>query len=320
MNLKALILALPAAFITLSASESFGRTDLAVDGFGAHQNLTSDYNFDRRYSLRKTITIPEMHLKSLHEIRQTPLSKSLVGKKKVMLPRVKPDTKPSVSISPQFRFDSNNERKLSTLPSNLQGVFGTKKVKFSTIANKKNWARVRDAAFSPSTKVKCDDPSQCAIKTSAYSKLIEQTGGKTLDVQLQAVNSFVNSQITYKEDIDGYNNLDYWATASQTINNGYGDCEDFAILKYNLLLKMGVSADAMSLIVLKDNDRDLFHAVLAVKTSEGYFVLDNLNDKVYADYKVRNYQPLYSFSQDKSWLHGKQKIRHADLTSKKDVL
>ncbi|MDN3721852.1 transglutaminase-like cysteine peptidase [Roseibium salinum] len=117
-------------------------------------------------------------------------------------------------------------------------------------------------------------------------------------------NRVVNQNIRYREDQVTYKRLDYWATADETVRNGAGDCEDFAILKYALLLEAGVPASSMSLVVLKDLKRDLFHAVLAVSTNKGHFILDNVASRVYLDKEVPHYRPMFSFSTDRSWIHG----------------
>ena len=61
--------------------------------------------------------------------------------------------------------------------------------------------------------------------------------------------------------------LDYWAKPSEILAHRAGDCEDFAILKMAALLRAGIPAQSMSLVVLQDRRRKFFHAVLSVSTS-----------------------------------------------------
>ncbi|MEM2933575.1 MAG: hypothetical protein QXQ02_06570 [Halobacteria archaeon] len=44
------------------------------------------------------------------------------------------------------------------------------------------------------------------------------------------VEEYVLSKIPYASDYDVYYNLEYWATPTETLKNGMGDCEDRAIL------------------------------------------------------------------------------------------
>ncbi len=128
------------------------------------------------------------------------------------------------------------------------------------------------------------------------------------------MNRTVNSVIKYTPDSQIYVENDHWATANQTIETGLGDCEDIAILKHSMLLRVGIPASSMSLVVLKDTSRNLYHAVLAVSTNSGHLILDNVSNNIYRDTSVHHYQPLYSFSDDPSWIHG------VDRKSKEVVL
>lgn len=137
---------------------------------------------------------------------------------------------------------------------------------------------------------------------------LEAAIGKARDARfverLRLVNSAVNAVIGYASDRQLYGRLDYWAAPSQTLRAGRGDCEDYAILKMAALKAAGIPASSMSLVVLRDRERDLFHAVLAVATDRGHFILDNAHDAVLLDSEIARYQPLFSMSRDRYWLHG----------------
>jgi hypothetical protein len=65
-----------------------------------------------------------------------------------------------------------------------------------------------------------------------------------------------------------YGKLDYWATPAEILLRGSGDCEDFAILKMTALIRAGLPGNTLSLVVVRDNGRGVFHAVLAVTVKE----------------------------------------------------
>ncbi len=81
------------------------------------------------------------------------------------------------------------------------------------------------------------------------------------------------------------------------------------------LLRAGIPAQAMSLVVLQDRRRGFFHAVLSVSTGSGTFILDSLNNTVLRDSDLPDYLPLYSFSTDRAWVHGSKPggARMADI-------
>src|SRR3546814_9490154 len=97
---------------------------------------------------------------------------------------------------------------------------------------------------------------------------------------LARVNQWVNREIAYIGDDRNYRQRDYWATAEQTIARGKGDCEDFAILKMQMLRAAGIDAERMKLVLLRDLAANADHAFLLVHTDAGKLVLDNVTDRL----------------------------------------
>jgi predicted transglutaminase-like cysteine proteinase len=91
------------------------------------------------------------------------------------------------------------------------------------------------------------------------------------------------------------------------VARGIGDCEDYALLKLAMLVALGVPETDMSVVVVKDTSRGIGHAILAVRTRDGYEVLDNLSDAVRRDSEVTSYVPLYSIGAAGAWVHGRRR-------------
>lgn len=155
----------------------------------------------------------------------------------------------------------------------------------------------------------------CRARASMLEAAVRQATGARFVERLRVVNSAVNRMIGYASDRQIYGRLDYWATPSQTLVAGRGDCEDYAILKMAALKAAGIPVSSMSLVVLRDRERDLFHAILAVATDKGHFILDNAHDTVLLDSDVSRYQPLFSMSRDRYWLHGTRRSEGQLLAS-----
>lgn len=155
----------------------------------------------------------------------------------------------------------------------------------------------------PEVDLKCQS-TQCAL-----TKEIAELQGKTLRERLDRINAAVNRNIQYTSDFQLYGRKDHWASPNETLARRRGDCEDYAILKMAALKEIGLPADSMSVVVVLDTRRDILHAVLAVATDNGYFILDNLSNQVSLDSTYPNYQPLFSTNTDNSWLHGRVKSR-----------
>lgn len=121
---------------------------------------------------------------------------------------------------------------------------------------------------------------------------------------LSQVNLWANRHIAYTEDKDQYGKSDFWAGARRTLKSGRGDCEDIALAKMHLLLAAGVSADDLIITIARDLVRRADHAVLIVRTDNGYVMLDNSSDEVLDASLGNDYRPILSFGSNQTWLHG----------------
>ena len=95
-------------------------------------------------------------------------------------------------------------------------------------------------------------------------------------VLLDKVNTWVNRNIEYIPDQVLYNTIDYWATPKETLKYLKGDCEDFVILKYFLLLQYGINKSDLLFMYNRINRGFLVqsHIVLVYKKNN-LIVLDN---------------------------------------------
>jgi predicted transglutaminase-like cysteine proteinase len=129
-----------------------------------------------------------------------------------------------------------------------------------------------------------------------------QEAGKVMDGHpLTMVNMWVNWHVRYQED----RNNDTWGDALSTLERGFGDCEDFAITKMTLLSELGVSADDMFLVLLRDRQR-ASHAVLAVRDRGAFYILDNRTDKLQLAQNITDYTPIVSYSGPFAWTYGRK--------------
>ena len=92
---------------------------------------------------------------------------------------------------------------------------------------------------------------------------------------IRRVNLIVNATIKPRSDMDHWNVLDRWVLPT----DGYGDCEDYVLLKRKLLLAQGLPRQALLVTIVKDENGE-GHAILTVKTDRGDFILDNMSDEV----------------------------------------
>ena len=93
---------------------------------------------------------------------------------------------------------------------------------------------------------------------------------------IHEVNQAVNFSIMPRTDIEIYGEEEVWAYPDVA-----GDCEDYALLKRHMLIERGFSAGDLLVTVVRKPDGE-GHAVLTLRTAEGDYVLDNLEDEVLA--------------------------------------
>jgi len=93
--------------------------------------------------------------------------------------------------------------------------------------------------------------------------------------ELVRINRLVNTRIRPMTDLDHYGVVEKWAYP----DDGYGDCEDYVLLKRRMLMEAGWPREALLITVVRDKKGD-GHAVLTVKTDQGEFVLDNQNEEI----------------------------------------
>ena len=93
--------------------------------------------------------------------------------------------------------------------------------------------------------------------------------------ELDAVNRHVNAVIEPVTDQELYGVPEWWAVPSlRADGSGKGDCEDYALLKRQMLIKRGWPVSSVLMTVVRD-EKGEGHAVLTARTAQGDFVLDN---------------------------------------------
>ena len=89
------------------------------------------------------------------------------------------------------------------------------------------------------------------------------------------INKWVNDTIKPITDLEHWGVVERWNYP----DDGFGDCEDYVLLKRRMLMQAGWPRQALLITVVRDKKGD-GHAVLTVKTDKGEFILDNQNETV----------------------------------------
>ena len=87
---------------------------------------------------------------------------------------------------------------------------------------------------------------------------------------LVRINKWVNDNVKPMTDLEHWGVVEKWSYP----DDGYGDCEDYVLLKRRMLMEAGWPREALLITVVREKNGN-GHAVLTVKTDKGEFILDN---------------------------------------------
>jgi len=88
--------------------------------------------------------------------------------------------------------------------------------------------------------------------------------------EIKRINVAVNTSVKPMTDMDHWGVVERWNYP----DDGYGDCEDYALQKRKLLMAAGWPREALLMTVVRDQNGN-GHAVLTVKTDRGEYILYN---------------------------------------------
>jgi predicted transglutaminase-like cysteine proteinase len=117
-----------------------------------------------------------------------------------------------------------------------------------------------------------ETPSECNTRPmEARDVVLSQKSWK----DLVRINKWVNDNVKPMTDLEHWGVVERWSYPT----DGYGDCEDYVLLKRKMLMQAGWPRQALLITVVRDIKGE-GHAVLTVKTDKGEYILDNQEEPV----------------------------------------
>jgi predicted transglutaminase-like cysteine proteinase len=124
------------------------------------------------------------------------------------------------------------------------------------------------------TEFCANSPGECPGGTAQPRDIVlTQTAWR----DLLRVNRWVNETVKPMTDMEHWGVVEKWSLPT----DGYGDCEDYVLMKRKMLIDAGWPREALLITVVRDRNGE-GHAILTVKTDKGEFILDNQNENVVA--------------------------------------
>jgi predicted transglutaminase-like cysteine proteinase len=130
------------------------------------------------------------------------------------------------------------------------------------------------------------------------------------EARLQTLNLFFNRRVVFRDDIEVWGQIDYWATPLEMLGRGEGDCEDYAIAKYFSLVAAGVNPARMRLVYVKATLAGVSGAVQQAHMVLAYYgaggntdplILDNLISEIRPASRRPDLLPVFSFNTEGLW-------------------
>lgn len=142
----------------------------------------------------------------------------------------------------------------------------------------------------------------------ALRQTLSSVAGQPELMQLGLINEFYNRRLLFRDDLDNWGQVDYWASPLESLQRGQADCEDFAIAKYFTLAGMGVPHQRLRLVYVRATQGGpggpvQAHMVLAYYPSPEAepLVLDNLITDVRPAGRRPDLSPVFSFNAEGIW-------------------
>jgi predicted transglutaminase-like cysteine proteinase len=114
-----------------------------------------------------------------------------------------------------------------------------------------------------------------------YEKSIQALQDKAKKEQLKTINFQLNRLLPQYDSVINKKE-DNWATPKEFLQVGFGDCEDYVLIKYYSLIKLGFDEKKLFLTIVKENYYGGHHMVLSYfeKKETSPLILDNLSFKI----------------------------------------
>lgn len=119
------------------------------------------------------------------------------------------------------------------------------------------------------------DDEACNIEDKRFDDIVESARARDGLARIGEINRTVNLIIRPASDLQRFGVRDHWSAPLETLRDGVGDCEDYAILKYMVLREAGFAEGDLQFVIVRDPVLRADHAVVAVRHDNRWIVLDN---------------------------------------------
>lgn len=143
-----------------------------------------------------------------------------------------------------------------------------------------------------------EDIAACPWTARRFLMLVSAAGASRGRRRIGIINRAINLAIRPASDWSQWSVPDRWSTPLETLSRGRGDCEDYAIAKYQALLRAGLRPQDVRLVIVHLNPVDEDHAMVAVRLDGDWVMLDNRRFALIRDISLRGIRPMFVLDHD----------------------
>jgi predicted transglutaminase-like cysteine proteinase len=142
------------------------------------------------------------------------------------------------------------------------------------------------------------DDAQCDRASRKFIAITASASNGDVRSRVETVNRTVNQAIRYVSDYEQHGVADLWSSPLETLASGAGDCEDYAIAKFAVLLATGIPEKDLKVLLVRDLAVRQDHAVLTVRINGRWLVLDNRRMALIETADLPEFMPLFAINHD----------------------
>jgi predicted transglutaminase-like cysteine proteinase len=133
--------------------------------------------------------------------------------------------------------------------------------------------------------------NECSEEENHFLAIVDDGLAHEGIARIGTINRDINLSIVPRNDRE-------WSTPLETFANGSGDCKDYAIAKYAALREIGIAADDIHILIVRNRYLGAEHAVVAVRTEQKWLILDNRWLALVEDAMLPNFIPIFELGED----------------------
>ena len=203
-----------------------------------------------------------------------------------------------------FLFLLPGSRSLADAPPYTASVFRSIEARFDDVQPFRKWVAMLERMLVQRPQL---ESKGCGFGTNEpcgayyWRNFVREIEKDPPLAKLSKVHAYLNA-FPYVTDFSNWGIADFWETPLEFLEK-HGDCEDYAIIKYVTLKRLGFDPARMRILAVDDLSLGTAHAVLMLEDAGKTYILDNQLKQVTEAKTILHYRAVYSINESFWWKH-----------------